>query len=203
MIRISVVSKDELFASMLCLEIESMGNEYKAVNERAELVIIDLDSCDTDSACEAQIIGFSRNESSLPKNVAEKCCAVLHRPFLLEELKKLVKDIVIKRAPMDDAPVKKHVPEASQSSFELDRAESLVDIDGEKIHLSANEYAVLEKLYENQALPVSREELNETLSSSGGNMCDVYVCHLRSKLERDGNRKFIFTVRGKGYMLKI
>ncbi len=196
MVKISVVSYDKLFASMICSEIESMGSEYKITGDKAEIMIIDLDSAfsnDFDACC---IIGFSRNEELLSSDIADKCYTVLHRPFLLEDLKNLIKAVD------KSNPLTEYVPLESTYNFSL-CGNSAVELGDKRIHLSVNEYAVLNKLYENSGSPVSREELNKVLSSSGGNMCDVYICHLRTKLESDGNKKFIFTVRGKGYMLKI
>ena len=197
MIKISVVSNDKLFSSMLCNEIEAMSEDYKIVSEKAEIVIIDLDgvalSEELASAC---VVGFSRNEKSLPGVTVNKCRAILHRPFLVEDLKKLIKEIVSESAYNEDLASEK-------TAITFDRGSLSVYLDGSKVALSLNEYAVLRKLYENKNSPVSRSELNEVLSSSGGNMCDVYICHLRSKLESGGNKKYVFTVRGKGYMLKI
>jgi DNA-binding response OmpR family regulator len=62
---------------------------------------------------------------------------------------------------------------------------------------------MLTLLYERAGEPVSREELSAVLSSSEGNMCDVYICKLRTKLESVSNRKLIYTVRSKGYALKL
>lgn len=190
MIKISVVSEDKLFASMLCSEIESLGNEYTALlNETngAELIILDLDSLDeTQTLPDVKVIGFSRKETSY-----HDCHTMLHRPFLMETFKSIVLGIVsgekVARAP----------------EFSIDDKDKSVYLGGRKIHLSSNEYAIMKKLSENLSQPVSREELGEVLSSSEGNMCDAYVCRLRTKLEKNRPERFIFTVRGKGYMLKI
>ena len=197
MVRISVVSPDKLFASMLCNEIGAMSGEYKTVNEKADVEIIDLDGdfikTETDSCA---VIGFSRNEALLPEDLKKKCRAVLHRPFLVEDLQDLIKNI------WNESEQKKDLTFEEKADMTFDFDSHSVELNGNKIPLSLNECAVLRKLYENQNSPVSRSELNEVLSSSGGNMCDVYICHLRSKLE-NGNKKYVFTVRGKGYMLKI
>ena len=95
------------------------------------------------------------------------------------------------------------VPKAPKEEVRLRLDKESVYLDGKRIGLSGNEFALLKLLYDNLLTPVGREELNEVLSSSDGNMCDVYICRLRTKLEKSGSEKFIFTVRGKGYMLKI
>lgn len=204
MIKISFSSKDALFASMLGTEIESLGSEYKTVSEKAEISIVDLDTfLLTERFNNSYIIGFSRNEKLLPEKTIEKCAVLLHRPFLVEDLKKLIKDYADNREALTDYTIKTTVIDDTGEAFILDNASSSLQLGEKKIHLSSNEYAILSKLYDNLGASVSREELNKVLSSAAGNMCDVYICHLRTKLESDGNKKFIFTVRGKGYMLKI
>ena len=193
--RISVISNDRLFASMLCAEIKSMGREYKISNEKAEIFIVDLDErLSLEHLAGARVIGFSRNENELSSEVIDKCEIVLHRPFLIEELKKLIEDM---------ATQKNTLAESTSGALVFNDEEMSVRLFGERIRLSQNEYAVLSKLNENSCSPVSREKLCEVLSSSAGNMCDVYICHLRNKLESVCDKKLIFTVRGKGYMLKI
>ena len=204
MINVCVLSSDELFASMLCAELEDAKENFSvSVNQYREgsIVILDLDS-DGWSANVSQdddIIGFSRKEDNISKSLLNKCYSVMHRPFLIEDMKNTVKKLVLKRSDgelLEDAPV---APKQERLRFERE----CVYLDEKRIGLSENEYAVLKLLYEKNAEPVSREEICEVLSSSDGNICDVYICRLRSKLEKGGSEKLIFTVRGKGYMLKI
>ena len=197
MIRISVVSSDELFAAMLCSEIEDLGNEYKLVSKNAKILILDLDS-DCDMLDDQIVVGFSRNEKALTDNVRDKCRVVLHRPFLIEDLKTIIKELGAQEKENSFSERK-----TATGSLLLDNSTSSVELYGKKIHLSRNEYAILDRLAESLGSPVSREDLSKVLSSSLGNMCDVYICHLRAKLESVSEKKLIFTVRGKGYMLKI
>lgn len=75
---------------------------------------------------------------------------------------------------------------------------------GEKmIDLSDHEFKVLEHLCANRGKAVKREELNALLGANGGNISDVYVCHLRKKLESICGSKMISTVRHQGYMIDI
>jgi DNA-binding response OmpR family regulator len=68
--------------------------------------------------------------------------------------------------------------------------------------LSDNEYKVLSVLCENRGEAVPREEICSLLGVTDGNMGDVYICHLRRKIDNKLGLKLIYTVRGKGYMLK-
>ena len=84
----------------------------------------------------------------------------------------------------------------------IDRAQSSVIVDGERYTLSDYELKVFELLCERTGEAVSRDEINALLGACGGNIGDVYICRLRKKLEADGARRLIYTVRGKGYMIK-
>ena len=214
MINISVLSSDLLFACMLKSEIETLGREYSVkINEYdseptvPEMIILDLDSVYANSSLpECDIIGFFKNDMVLRSDITSRCKTVLHRPFSNERLKNIVealsagKDSYVAEA--SDKIINISIP-PSDVRLRIDEEECSAYFDGRKIHLSNNEYAILNKLLMHTSEPVSREELNSVLSSSGGNMCDVYVCHLRTKLESGRSERFIFTVRGKGYMLKI
>lgn len=81
---------------------------------------------------------------------------------------------------------------------------------GRKIKLSATEYGLLEYLALNKSRVVSRTELAERLyeteMSNQSNVIDVYISHLRNKVDRGYGRGFgkriIRTIRGVGYTLK-
>ena len=72
----------------------------------------------------------------------------------------------------------------------------------EVIPLSDNEYKVLTLLYQNRGETVNRETIDMLLGADGSNMGDVYVCHLRKKIDNKLGLKLIYTIRGKGYTLK-
>ena len=71
-----------------------------------------------------------------------------------------------------------------------------------RVSLSENEYKLLSLLCEMRGETVTREQIDEILGATEGNMGDVYICHLRRKLDNQLGLKLIYTVRGKGYMLK-
>jgi hypothetical protein len=211
MIKISVFSTDILFANMLRGELELANKEYLVKINECEaseglsidgdggVVVIDLDSLyGKMNFFGCAVIGFSRFEATLSAEIKNKCKAILHRPFLVDHLIYAVQKAV---SNMDEPG--SLLPEETNKRLYLDMASSCVEIDGRTVHLSDNEAAILNILMERIGEPVSRDEIGERLSSSAGNMSDVYICHLRSKLEDGGSERFIYTVRGKGYMLKV
>ena len=202
--KIYVLSNDTLFGRMLVLEIEGMRKNYTVVlnnydhSDKNALVILDLDSPYANGTFESEnIIGFSKNEKSISPEKVEKCRVLLHRPFLIEkfieQVELLCTDESVSEARLEKKP-------ADRLCFLPD---GLVTIDGRGIHLSENEYSLLKRLGEEKGTPVSRSELCRALSSADGNICDVYICKLRSKLESGSSERFIYTVRSKGYMLKL
>jgi DNA-binding response OmpR family regulator len=78
---------------------------------------------------------------------------------------------------------------------------------GEKtIELTAREYALLEYFMRNVNRVLTRTIISEHIWNynfdSGTNVVDVYVNHLRNKVDDGFDRKLLHTVRGVGYVMK-
>ena len=73
-------------------------------------------------------------------------------------------------------------------------------LDGRYIPLSRYEFDTLLLLCRNKGKCVEREQILKMLNSTDGNISDVYISHLRNKLELPFCLKIIYTVRSKGYM---
>jgi two-component system response regulator MprA len=77
---------------------------------------------------------------------------------------------------------------------------------GEPIHLTAKEFDLLVLLLRQAQQVISRDTIFAALWGDqvvgDDNLIDVYVRHLRRKLERPGAPSLIQTVRGVGFMLK-
>jgi DNA-binding response OmpR family regulator len=87
--------------------------------------------------------------------------------------------------------------------LELDRLAQQVKRAGRKIELTPKEYALLEYLATNPGRVFSRtmiiEHVWDQSFESLNNIVDVYVRHLRSKVDDPFPTKLIRTVRGVGY----
>ena len=74
------------------------------------------------------------------------------------------------------------------------------------IPLTAKEFSLLEYLMRNAGVVVTRAMIAEHVwdvhFDSFTNVIDVSVNHLRSKVDRDFKKKLIYTVRGRGYVLR-
>ena len=77
--------------------------------------------------------------------------------------------------------------------------------DGRRIDLSAKEFELLELFARNPGKVFNRFDIEEKVwpqYTGGSNVVDVYVGYLRRKLEGEGERRLIHTVRGVGYVLR-
>ncbi|MBI3579016.1 MAG: response regulator transcription factor [Ignavibacteriales bacterium] len=76
---------------------------------------------------------------------------------------------------------------------------------GITIDLTSREYAMLEFLMHNTAKLVTRQQLAKEVwgfdFDPGTNIVDVYINHLRKKIDQKFEKKLLHTVRGRGYYL--
>jgi len=122
----------------------------------------------------------------------------LTKPFAFAELLVRVKAL-LRRGPVNRSSVLR------VHDLEVDRLSQQVRRGGKRIDLTAKEYALLEYLATNPGRVFSRTMIVEHVwdQSFEGltNIVDVYVRHLRGKLDDPFQTKLIRTVRGVGYCL--
>jgi heavy metal response regulator len=91
------------------------------------------------------------------------------------------------------------------ADLEIDRLTQQVRRGGQRIELTGKEYSLLEYLMTNAGRVLSRTMIIEHVwdqSFDGAtNIVDVYVRHLRNKIDEPFERKLIRTVRGVGYAI--
>jgi two-component system, OmpR family, copper resistance phosphate regulon response regulator CusR len=91
------------------------------------------------------------------------------------------------------------------ADLEIDRLTQHVRRGGQRVELTGKEYALLEYLMTNAGRVLSRTMIIEHVwdqSFDGAtNIVDVYVRHLRNKIDEPFERKLIRTVRGVGYAI--
>lgn len=88
--------------------------------------------------------------------------------------------------------------------WEFDRKDHKVSYKGESLALTKKEEELFSLLLSNLDSTVKRKEIENALwdGRDVGNSADVYVCHLKKKLEKLAGPGCLLTVRGQGYMLK-
>ncbi|MGA3266568.1 MAG: response regulator transcription factor [Verrucomicrobiota bacterium] len=122
----------------------------------------------------------------------------LTKPFAFAELLLRVKAL-LRRGPVNRSSVLR------VGDLEIDRLSQNVKRAGKKIELTAKEYSLLEYLATNPGRVFSRTMIIEHVwdQSFQGltNIVDVYVRHLRAKVDDAHPVKLLRTVRGMGYSL--
>lgn len=86
----------------------------------------------------------------------------------------------------------------------LDSETLTVSLGGRSVRLTGLEFALFSYLYQKRGEAVSREEIRDALwqGTEDSNICDVYICYLRKKLEKMLPEGCIVSLRGRGYMLR-
>ena len=122
----------------------------------------------------------------------------LAKPFAFEVLLARVRSLC-RRAYQKKDPV------IRVADLEIDTAGHTVRRGDRAIDLSAREYALLEFLAARAGQVVSRTAIGEHMydfnSDPESNVIDVYIGHLRRKIELPGRSKLLHTKRGQGYLL--
>jgi len=123
----------------------------------------------------------------------------LTKPFAFQELVARVRALLRRRIESSPALLQ-------FSDLTLDPARRAVYRSGEKIELTAKEFALLEYFLRNPGRVLTRTQIIEHVwdydFDSGTNLVDVYVNYLRKKVDSGREPRLIHTVRGVGYVLK-
>ncbi|MBB6669665.1 response regulator transcription factor [Cohnella nanjingensis] len=125
----------------------------------------------------------------------------LVKPFALEELMARVRALLRRR------------PDQAEENNRLRYEDLVLDVDGreairqdKRIELTAKEFDLLHLFMQNPKRVLSRDQIMERIwgydYSGESNVLEVYVAMLRQKLEEQGGKRLIQTVRGAGYVLK-
>jgi DNA-binding response OmpR family regulator len=121
------------------------------------------------------------------------------KPFAFAELVARTKAL-LRRGPVNRSNV------VRIADLEVDRLTQQAKRGGKRIELTSKEYALLEYLILNMGRVLSRNMILEHVwdqSFDGfSNIVDVYVGHLRTKLDDGFEPKLLKTVRGVGYVLR-
>jgi two-component system copper resistance phosphate regulon response regulator CusR len=123
----------------------------------------------------------------------------LTKPFAFAELLVRVKAL-LRRGPVNRSST------IRLRDLELDRLLQQVKRAGKRIELTTKEYSLLEYLMSNAGRVLSRNMIIEHVwdASFDGltNVVDVYIRHLRKKVDDVSDCKLIHTVRGVGYAIR-
>ncbi|PEI95275.1 DNA-binding response regulator [Bacillus pseudomycoides] len=124
----------------------------------------------------------------------------LIKPFQAPELKARIRALIRRSGNLTTKQT------INYRGIELFGKDKDIQVDGEAIKLTLKQYELLEYLIQNSGKILMREQIFDRVwgfdSDTTVAIVEVYVHHLRKKLEPFGYQKDIQTVRGIGYMLK-
>jgi len=133
------------------------------------------------------------------KGLDRGCDDYLTKPFAFAELLARVRALLRRKG-------REPAGELRVADLVLDPVTHAVSRGGKKVDLTAKEYALLEYLMRHADRVVTRTMISEHVwdyhFDPMTNVIDVYVNHLRGKIDVDSSQKLIHTIRGVGYILR-
>ena len=195
--QIVIRSREIPFARMLKTELCAAG--FCAVLEEEkhaapDILLLDADTCRPQGIPKGcAVIAYSTQERRVPKS----CRFLLLRPFLLEALFTMVRQIRADR-----------VPESAGVAAQRIRSGPIPCADGRsclagqtRVALTEREFLVLSCLYRANGAYVTREQIAALFPRQADNLCEVYISRLRAKLWKEAGIQPIHTERGLGYRM--
>ena len=124
----------------------------------------------------------------------------LPKPFAFKELLARIRALVRR-----SGPAATPTTVLKLADLELDTVTHQAKRGSREIELTTKEYALLEYLLRHARRPLSRTLIRESIWGydyfGASNVVDVYIGHLRKKLEANGEPPLLHTVRGVGYKI--
>ena len=220
--RVLVVEDEKRIADFLSRGLQSAGYTVEVANTGGQavdivhstefdLVVLDLGLPDMDGL---QVLQKIKNRKTIPpvlilsardsvddrvKGLEQGTDDYLVKPFAFVELLARARVLLRRGAP---------TPERLQvGDLMLDCIRRKVNRNSDSIELAPKEFSILEYMMRNRGRPLSRTMIVEhvwDMDYDGlTNIVDVYIRHLRSKIDDKYPTKMIHTVRGIGYMLDL
>jgi DNA-binding response OmpR family regulator len=123
----------------------------------------------------------------------------LSKPFAFKELLARVQTLLRRKSPDKKETL-------SVGGLELNQLTYKVSRDGKEILLTGKEYALLEYMMLNAGKLITRTMISENVWHADfdtfTNVIDVYINHLRKKVDSGFDKQLIHTMRGSGYVIK-
>ena len=123
----------------------------------------------------------------------------LTKPFAFSELLARIRSL-LRRGQGETKTV------LSLADLSLDMVSHKVNRNGQEVELTGKEYSLLEYFMRNQGKVLTRTMIAEHVwdynFDTFTNVIDVYINHLRKKIDKDHPKKLLHTLRGVGYVLK-
>ncbi len=200
--KVNVVSRDESFARLLELECNYMEiacTVSATPMEGASLYVIDCDHVSQSiTRPHGGYILISETPSGIPSALSRHAISVLERPFLMSEFRNMILEFFV-----SSETKSRQNKSQKPAKLSFDAKKQSICVDGHTVFLTPAEYIILYELQSRAGKPLGKSEAALLLGGEkSSNLYEVHICSLRKKLASKTNRKYIYTLRGKGYYLK-
>ncbi len=188
----AIITKNNTLCRLLEAELMLYGftvTFYSGKEKHADAADIEIVDC-----TESSLLPITTAPVKIAITNGESSATFTHSlpfPFLLSQLDEIIY--------FSQKPQTHENNHTDEKHIHINKAAMTATLHGNTVKLSEYELRVLKILCESKGECVSRERLNSFLGADDGNIADVYICHLRKKLESPNGTKIIYTVRGKGY----
>lgn len=222
--KILIVEDEKKIARFLELELQYEGYEVdkaydgrdglnKALDNNYILIILDLMLPELNGievcrrirqVSSVPIIMLTAKDSTMDKVMGLDNGAddYVTKPFAIEELLARIR-VSLKRNTNTSG---KNGTLLSVRKLQLDLDKYTASYDSKSIELTKKEFDLLKYLIENKNIAITREQILEKVWDyqyfGDTNIVDVYIRYLRSKIDNKFDDKFIYTIRGVGYLIK-
>ena len=195
---VQIRMKDRVLSRMLKIVLlenkipsEVTCDEKAQVSDGCSLIVTDI-SCASAEVLRFETVFFViKDKEEIPEGKT-----VFRRPFLIDTFISEVQKSLFSEHEEKAAP-----------SLSIDKKHNFARYGSVSVKLTETEMKLLTLLYENKGETVTNEEITKRIwggrTVENSNVSAVYVNYLRKKLDERLGKRFIFSVRGKGYVLKV
>ncbi len=179
-------------SALVYTELQGIGREQW---EQTRIAIVDLDGKIGGSIPEhVRVLGLCRDPETLMPRARRLAHVLFRRPCRMAELRREISAVL----QHENRPLPTAQPKPS--TLQLLQDSRCVLLGNTQISLSDKEFSVLSLLMQKGEEGLSKEELAALFGNGLSNEGQVYICHLRKKLEHAFGVRLIKTVRNKGYV---
>ncbi len=224
-IRVFIVEDERRIARFLQMELEHEGFQTateengrrafeRIVQEEYDLVLLDVMLPEMDGLTICRQV---RQLSDIPiimltakDEIEDKVNGLdlgaddyITKPFAIQELFARIRAALRKHKTAEDEPAGEML---TVKDLVLYPSRYEVKVKEERVELTKKEYSLLEYLLRNKRNVLTRDQILQKVWGydyvGDTNVVDVYIRYLRSKIDDHFGQKYIYTVRGVGYVVK-
>ncbi len=169
--------------------------------EQIRIALVDLDAKQSGTIPEhVRVLGLCRDPENLPLRARRMAHVLFRRPCRMAELRREISSVLQKEERPWPSALTAPTAQHGRNTLQLLHDSRCVLLGNTQISLSDKEFAVLSRLMQKGEEGLSKEELAALFKNGISNEGQVYICHLRKKLEHAFGVRLIKTVRNKGYV---